>query len=318
VVPVAGIEPATFGLQNRCSTAELNRLIRHGAGRASSLARPGGAGNGQRPFTRCYRLAGARGPVYSRVATWGARIVVKGWRVGLGLVGLAGLVVAGVYGGKAWEAEWAKRNPEAARIAHYEKVFDAAWKTVDEKYYDPKFDHERWRRVRDVYRPRVKAQTFVGGLYINVLHNMMQEIGTSHIGVKPPMELLIAERPKRSKVAAPLAKQTCLDAAERTDFGLDFAQLRRGRGRALIVDAVRRGGSAERAGIAPGDSILEFSTANPRVGCPSISIKLATAGDAPRTVTYDLERASGPPKGGPTCPVASGFYGSTVRQVRIE
>jgi hypothetical protein len=26
-VPVAGIEPATFGLQNRCSTPELNRHI---------------------------------------------------------------------------------------------------------------------------------------------------------------------------------------------------------------------------------------------------------------------------------------------------
>ena len=27
MVPVEGIEPPTFGLQNRCSTAELNRLI---------------------------------------------------------------------------------------------------------------------------------------------------------------------------------------------------------------------------------------------------------------------------------------------------
>ena len=27
LVPVEGIEPPTFGLQNRCSTAELNRLI---------------------------------------------------------------------------------------------------------------------------------------------------------------------------------------------------------------------------------------------------------------------------------------------------
>ena len=27
MVPVEGIEPPTFGLQNRCSTAELNRLF---------------------------------------------------------------------------------------------------------------------------------------------------------------------------------------------------------------------------------------------------------------------------------------------------
>jgi hypothetical protein len=30
VVPAEGIEPPTFGLQNRCSTAELSRLLKGG------------------------------------------------------------------------------------------------------------------------------------------------------------------------------------------------------------------------------------------------------------------------------------------------
>jgi hypothetical protein len=48
-VPVEGIEPPTFGLQNRCSTAELNRPGPPMSGGAFSLAATAGLGQGRSP-----------------------------------------------------------------------------------------------------------------------------------------------------------------------------------------------------------------------------------------------------------------------------
>lgn len=204
------------------------------------------------------------------------------------VAGIAGLA-AGLYGWKAWQADWARRHPEAARIARYERIFDVAWKTVDEKYYDPKFDYERWRKIRDVYRPRVKTQTHEISLYINVLHNMLQQAGTSHVAVLPPPTPLTTSSGGQVATAPRPKNESCPDAPNRSDLGFNFIQVRRGSGSFMLVGAVRRGSPAERLGITPGDRLQNLTMTNPRDGCPHATVLLSGDG-ASRQVEFDLER----------------------------
>jgi carboxyl-terminal processing protease len=245
--------------------------------------------------------------------------VRKRWWAAIMIVGAVGLTAAGVFGWKAWRAEWARRHPEAARIARYEKVFDAAWKAVDEHYYDPKFDHVRWRKIRDVYRPHVRDAKNDADLYINMLGHMMRQVGTSHVGVSPPPSLLI-QRPAKvapnrqakasAETAAPVS-ETCPGKPLRNDPGFDLASIRRGRGDQLVVANVWRG-TAEEHGVAPGDVIKSLTMTNPIRGCPHLFMALVGRGGEVREVAYELQIA-------PTrAPRARADLSSGVRVLRFD
>lgn len=241
-----------------------------------------------------------RGWFEVRRRTWAAVVVA----------GIAGLA-AGLYGWKAYQADWARRHPEAARIARYERIFDVAWKTVDEKYYDPKFDHARWRKIRDAYRPLVKAQPFEIALYINVLDNMLRQAGTSHVSVLPPPTPVITSNGGQVATAPRPKNESCLDAPNRSDFGFHFTEVRRRGGSFMLVDAVRRGSSAERLGIAPGDGLQKLATTNSRDGCPHATVILSRGGSS-RQVEFDLERGERP------APQARADLPSGVRVLRFD
>lgn len=191
----------------------------------------------------------------------------------------------GVSGWKAWAAEQARRDPEAARIARYEKIFDVAWKTVDDKYYDPKFDHARWRAVRDSYRPRIKDASDDTVFYINVLTNMMNQAGTSHVGVAMPASAPVATSASPAKArVSPL----CFD------WGFDFGEVRRA-GSGLRVSDVRGASNAERAGVAPEDWIESFEQTSHEGRCPTVEARLRAEGQAPRVVAFTMEDRPPPP-----------------------
>ena len=198
-----------------------------------------------------------------------------------------GAAVAGVTGWNAWSAEQARRHPEAARIARYEKIFDLAWKTVDEKYYDPKFDHARWRAVRDAYRPRIKDAQDDTIFYVNVLTNMMNQAGTSHVFVAGPVAAPVSSVEPASPVK-PRLSPLCFD------WGFDFDEVRRASS-GLRVSDVRRGSSAERAGIAPGDWIESMAQTPREGGCPTVEARLRAEGQAARVVAFTMEDRSQPP-----------------------
>ncbi len=68
MVPVEGIEPPTFGLQNRCSTAELNRQTREPrfGGHLSIFAspvNPSAAENARKPYAVAASIAARRSGV---------------------------------------------------------------------------------------------------------------------------------------------------------------------------------------------------------------------------------------------------------------
>jgi len=194
-------------------------------------------------------------------------------------------MLVGLVGYKAWATEQARRNPEAARIARHEKIFDVAWKTVDEKYYDPKFDHARWRALRDAYRPRIKDAPDDTVFYINVLTNLMNQAGTSHVSVVMPASAPVtaSASPVKSRVS-PL----CFD------WGFDFGEVRRA-GSGLRVSDVRGGSNAERAGVAPDDWIESFEQTSHEGRCPTVEARLRTEGQAPRVVAFTMEDRPPPP-----------------------
>lgn len=217
----------------------------------------------------------------------------KRWLFGLVVaVGLAASA-AGLLGGKALWIKPDQRDPAAARIARDEKVFDTVWTTIDRHYYAPDFDHARWRRLRDVYRPRIRTQTFEGALYINVLANMLNQIGTSHVAVSMPRP-----RPPRStggpKDAStpalnPVRTANCGGKYLRLDLGFDLAEVRRGRKVFRVVTDLRRGSNAELAGVAPGDVIEAYQIAGRKGLCPAARMRLRAPDGARREVAYEIE-----------------------------
>lgn len=205
------------------------------------------------------------------------------------LAGVGALVVAYV-GWTAGRASWARLNPEAARTARYEQIFDAAWNAVDRRYYDPDFDHARWRAIREVYRPRVKDATNDAVLYVNILHNMMSELGTSHVGIVMPRP----KSPRRSEAGRsgePSQAKLfgCGGQFVKIDFGFEWAEVRRGRTTSLVVTDVRRGSSAERAGLAPGDQLRQMRLSGGGAGCPRAEIEVVSPGKSARNVAFEVE-----------------------------
>lgn len=205
------------------------------------------------------------------------------------MVGLAGVALVGLFGWNAWTAEQARRDPEAARIARYEKIFDVAWKTVDDKYYDPKFDHARWRALRDAYRPRIKDVQDDAQFYINVLTNMMNRAGTSHVYVMPPS----APIPVVAAVSAPNPAPTPGPVTCGGELGFDFGEVRRGDKVLLQVSDVRPGSSAEQAGVAPNDLIESLTMGASGGSCRSAKLRLRAEAQAPRDLAFSY--VNGPP-----------------------
>ncbi|MCY1647212.1 S41 family peptidase [Caulobacter sp. SL161] len=212
------------------------------------------------------------------------------------LAGLAVLLVAS-FGAAAWKVAWARQNPEAARIARYERIFEQAWSIVDKHYYDPAFDHARWRQIRDVYRPHVREMPSETMLYINVLQNMMSRVGTSHVNIgMPPVERIESREPAAAAGPdGPSKPFGCGGRYLRIDYGFDLATVRRGAQTSLVVADVRRGSPAEQAGLAPGDLLRKMTLAHRSGGCPHATMAVVNPGQAPRALAFEVEDRENPP-----------------------
>ncbi len=200
-------------------------------------------------------------------------------------------------GSAAWKVAWARQNPEAARIARYERIFDRAWSAVDKHYYDPDFDHARWRQIRDVYRPRVREMPDETMFYINVLHNMMNAVGTSHVSIMmPPVERVESREPVvAAGQNAPSKPFGCGGRHLRIDYGFDLATVRRGAQTFLVVADVRRGSPPERAGLAPGDVVRDMTITPRPGGCSHATMTVANPGQAARKVAFEVPDWQRPP-----------------------
>jgi hypothetical protein len=176
-------------------------------------------------------------------------------------------------------------------------VFDAACELLESHYYNPSvFETDTWREYRKHWRAKAATEPALL-LYPNVLGNFGARFLDSHVGFEAPATAPTATAPAQPKSAAqPLRKDD--QAAWKRHFdillsgpGFDVVTIRRGRLGAAIVDDVRRGSAAERAGITPGWAMPFSSTNVDKNGVKFSGTFLELSGDDALT----MERTGHPP-----------------------
>jgi carboxyl-terminal processing protease len=111
-------------------------------------------------------------------------------------------------------------------------ILDAAWQTVNDKYFDPTFGGRDWQAIGNAYRQKLAAVQDDRAFWLEVLNPMLFELGVSHIGAVP-VEL--------SNQMAPVASAT-------GTLGMDVRLLD---GQPVIIE-VAEGSPADLAGLHPG------------------------------------------------------------------
>jgi carboxyl-terminal processing protease len=69
-----------------------------------------------------------------------------------------------------------------------QKTFEKVWETVNEKYFDPKFNGIDWRAVRERYAPQVAKAKTDAEFYV-LLNRMLGELKVSHMEIWSPETL---------------------------------------------------------------------------------------------------------------------------------
>lgn len=114
-------------------------------------------------------------------------------------------------------------------------VFDDAWETIRDRYYDPKFNGLDWQALRAEFRPLAAdapgAQEFYG-----VLRRMIYALQDSHTRVFPPDEKFDWQHPRAVTV------------------GISIREVE---GQPTVF-AVDKGSEAERAGLRAGDILTKI------------------------------------------------------------
>lgn len=116
-------------------------------------------------------------------------------------------------------------------VNEYSSIFETAWQTVNDKYFDPTFGGLDWEKAHDRYEPYIAAanddQTFYA-----LTNKMLFELNVSHIGIVPPEE--------KEQLEPVLSADGSL--------GIDI-RLLDGK---TVITSVRPGSPGDQAGLQPG------------------------------------------------------------------
>ncbi|MEJ2708632.1 MAG: S41 family peptidase [Anaerolineales bacterium] len=122
--------------------------------------------------------------------------------------------------------------PTTLTAAERAAIFDAAWQTVNDKYFDPTFGGKDWQAIGDEYRQKLATVQDDHTFWLQVLNPMLFELGVSHIFALPGQ----------------LANQMQPDVFVSGSAGMDVRLLD---GEAVIT-SVAEGSPAGQAGLQPG------------------------------------------------------------------
>jgi C-terminal processing protease CtpA/Prc len=89
---------------------------------------------------------------------------------------LAGVIVLALCALQFLSAQAKRESSPQVR----QKTFDVVWKTINEKYFDPKLGGVDWTGVRSPYAPQVAAVTSDRELF-DLLDRMLRELPVSHL-----------------------------------------------------------------------------------------------------------------------------------------
>lgn len=130
-------------------------------------------------------------------------------------------------------------------------VFDAMWRTMDEWYFDPAMNGLDWAKIRRDWRPRAAKAETEAELYLDVLVPVLDQFGSSHVDVRPPGAITLANgrsfRMPRQKPGSP----NLLRDADEAGLGAKLTWIKP----TFVVEDVERASPAYDAGLRPGQNV---------------------------------------------------------------
>jgi carboxyl-terminal processing protease len=146
--------------------------------------------------------------------------------------------------------------PNISTVAAPPKVFDQAWKTINDNFFDPKFNGVNWSVMREKYAPLAAKATSQEEL-ATVINQMLAELNTSHTRFYTPEETayyqLLGIFQPRSRDLQRLPKSIFPKGKlEYSGIGA-FTQIINGK---TFVTGVMEGTPAIQAGLQVGDELI--------------------------------------------------------------
>ena len=197
-------------------------------------------------------------------------------------------------------ADASSANPDLT-LEQRRAIFQAAWKQIQEKHFDPAMNGVDWDAVRVRIAPAVDAARD-DAEFLAALQEMIQCLGQSHIGVGPPMP----DR-KAKPLASSRPEPAAADSGEKPmgTLGMRAGWL----DEKLVVTHVEQGSPADLAHVRPGDEILGLDGSPTSKFVESLPLALgehwqgaipyafdeATAGPVGERVRLDVASADGTP-----------------------
>lgn len=137
--------------------------------------------------------------------------------------------------GDATDANTPVASPPSGRLdeATRAAAFDYVWRTIDERYYDPKMNGVDWKAVGEKWRPQVMGAPDDDAFW-DRLDRMTGELRDAHTRV---------ESPKRAQL---------IERSQSVSLGFSFRPL----GEALVVTGVNGESDAWWAGVRPGMTLV--------------------------------------------------------------
>ncbi|MBE9226191.1 S41 family peptidase [Phormidium sp. LEGE 05292] len=168
-------------------------------------------------------------------------------------------------------------------LATQSKTFNAVWETVNNNFYDPKFNGVDWKAMQSKYAPRINQTQTIDQAAV-IINQMLGELQTSHtkfytqnepayyqiLGIFAPMN---EELQKQLKSIFPSGK------IEYTDIGIYTKTLNN----KTFINTILDGSPAAKAGLKIGDEIIS-------VDGKSFHPIQSFAGKAGQKVTLKIQR----------------------------
>jgi carboxyl-terminal processing protease len=187
---------------------------------------------------------------------------------------------------------WYTTPPAPSLGASQTEVFNAVWQTVNDSFYDPKFNGIDWNSMRDRYRPQV-AQAKSSTEAAIIINRMLSKLGVSHTRLYTADEASYYQALGLAKSWGSFNPGTSQyqrfrtffpnGKLEYTDIGL-FTKII---GDKTFISAILEGSPASAAGLKVGDRLLSVD------GNPYQPIQ-SFIGKADRTVNLSIQRTADP------------------------